>query len=304
MQPISISVFHSLLRLQTLDGEYVFGFWLNSGERNLFDDFSIGEEGAVSGIVTDGTNPIEGAEISIDGAGFKVTTDTTGAYSIVHVLGTHTLRVKKSGYNTDTEEVAILLNTEVTQNFTLLPQTPKETPYTMGFENEEDYHQWLIVDVGSPTSTWQRLSSVEANSGLFCMYAAGIKYGDWLFTPTINLTANVEYLIDFYTRCQAVAYAGQLSLFVGNAQTIESMSTEPLWEATVNWNSNQLTHLTFTPDADGEYVFGWKVVMTSSAMQLHLIAQPHTYYTHSETSRCRECNGNHLQQHGRDHPYF
>ena len=82
-------------------------------------------EGSISGIVTDGTNPLEGVTVSIQGHDLQQTTDESGAYTFKELeIGSYTLRFDKMGYR-PAEQTGITVEmgetTTVNQTMELLP---------------------------------------------------------------------------------------------------------------------------------------------------------------------------------------
>lgn len=100
------------------------------------------EKVTVSGTVSDGTNPISGADVSLTGnENHSTTTDDTGAFSIADVTktGEYTLTVSKSGYKT----VSRTANLEESNTVVL---AAKES-VTLSFEQES-----VSVSMGSTVS--------------------------------------------------------------------------------------------------------------------------------------------------------
>ncbi|MDR0437476.1 MAG: carboxypeptidase regulatory-like domain-containing protein [Bacteroidales bacterium] len=86
---------------------------------NIVMKLDIAGRGSLSGIVTDGTNPIEGALVRV----FEATTltDANGRYEFPMIAaGTYEIEVSKHIYLTQTQTVVISPNASVTRNFTLV----------------------------------------------------------------------------------------------------------------------------------------------------------------------------------------
>ena len=73
----------------------------------------------LSGTVTDGTNPIEGALIKANS--HQTTTNSTGGYTITLPAGNYTLTASKTGYQTQSKSAEVLENQITELNFTLAP---------------------------------------------------------------------------------------------------------------------------------------------------------------------------------------
>ena len=248
--------------------EYVFGLncitFASNSSYLYIDDFSVSERSTVSGIVTDGTNPVAGAIVSVDGTPLQVTTDETGAYSISLMVGLQTMRVRKFEYATASVNLTVISNTPVTQNFTLTPNGAVNIPYYMSFEPEEDHHHWLIINADGG-NTWQRYSSYSvAITGFYAMQGNGNSNNDWLITPKMNLTAGENYTVSFYLRAGSTTYKPNLQFFAGTEQTIASL-TDTIWIAQIDWATHQLRSFSFIPETTGEYVFGWRIITAMQA---------------------------------------
>ncbi len=78
--------------------------------------------GAVSGTVTDGTNPIQGASVSAD-TGQGDVTDGTGSYELTNVAaGMRTITASADGFVAQNQQVNVTDGATIAVNFTLDPQ--------------------------------------------------------------------------------------------------------------------------------------------------------------------------------------
>ena len=69
--------------------------------------------GTVSGTVTDTTNPIDGATVTVDGTTFSATTASDGTYSITGVTaGTYDVIASAAGYDPATQTGVKVSDTE------------------------------------------------------------------------------------------------------------------------------------------------------------------------------------------------
>ena len=85
----------------------------------FLDAISIREVQFVTGMVTDGTDPIQGAKVEISGTGLPTVTDDWGFYEILDVeFGDYEISVTKLGYYDVTEEIEIS-TTVTTKDFVL-----------------------------------------------------------------------------------------------------------------------------------------------------------------------------------------
>lgn len=96
---------------------------IRPGQHVTLDEAPFGT-GVVSGTVDDGTNPIEGALVSVayaDGDHYGAETETAadGTYSIALLPGDYTLTYSADGFNTATADVTVTEDTTTTQNQSL-----------------------------------------------------------------------------------------------------------------------------------------------------------------------------------------
>ena len=78
------------------------------------------EFGSVSGIVTDGTNPIEGALVEMVGTNQRRITDADGAYVFNYLLaGDYTFKASKFGYEENSESTTVDIKEDVTLNIAI-----------------------------------------------------------------------------------------------------------------------------------------------------------------------------------------
>src|SRR5207253_7391705 len=74
------------------------GDWSTRVGSFKFPSCSAGPTGTLEGTVTDGTNPIAGAKITVSPGGASATTDVSGHYSITLPIGTYDLVASKYGF--------------------------------------------------------------------------------------------------------------------------------------------------------------------------------------------------------------
>ncbi len=82
----------------------------------------------------------------------------------------------------------------------------------------------------------------------------------WYFTQGLNLTAGQPYVLSYkYGSAGSTVYTEKLKVHIGTAAASSSMSAAPLIDhPLVNNNVTPITdNLTFTPETDGVYYFGF-----------------------------------------------
>ena len=108
--------------------------------------------GTVMGTVTDGTNPVAGAVLSIDGLpGIWTTTNASGQYTLMNVpAGNFTIRADLCGYATAMANVTVTYPGTLTQNLVMAPAT------TLLFDDFEDgdLADWTVTGGFTNTAIW------------------------------------------------------------------------------------------------------------------------------------------------------
>ena len=112
-------------------------------------------------------------------------------------------------------------------------------PYSMGFEDDEDWQSWVIVNDNCPGGTadgsnWKRYQSATyAHGGEYCMRSylhVTCVNNDWFFSPLLPLEAGKGYIVKFWLRAQIVGgYNEKVAVYLTNGQTVESVIGSPIW---------------------------------------------------------------------------
>jgi subtilisin family serine protease len=114
--------------------------------------------GSIQGTVTDGTNPIIGATVEVEGTTISDTTDTSGNYLLVNVpVGSQAVTATAEGYVSQTLEVTVNEDLTSTLNFVL---TALQT-YTLTM-SEPDGLGTVSPDIGSYSYTEGTLVGLAA----------------------------------------------------------------------------------------------------------------------------------------------
>lgn len=129
-----------------------------------------------------------------------------------------------------------------------------EPPYNNGFDTENDFKEFTVIDVTGDRKTWGYSGSEHA---AMAKYSWVQPKDDWLVSPAIHLTAGKSYRFSFDTYCGDTSYPERLEAFCGAEPTVEGQTTKLIEPTVVNWNSKSKMALsaTFTPKADGDYFF-------------------------------------------------
>jgi hypothetical protein len=146
-------------------------------------------------------------------------TSTTFIDNNVPGLGFYSYKVTAS--NAQGEGGSAVSNTEMVGP----AYTP---PYTMGFEDDEQYSVWTIIDANYDNRTWTR----EPNIGVLGGYAMRYRYSsgnpadDWLISPKLNLEAGKNYTIALKACQNQVNYIETFKVFLGTGVNAEDFTIE------------------------------------------------------------------------------
>lgn len=80
-----------------------------------------------------------------------------------------------------------------------------DAPFTMGFEDDEDFTGWKFLDANQDAKTWEvrETGSNRDSKSIGYPYHSQNAANDWLFTPQFEFKAGVDYEIEF---CYATEY--------------------------------------------------------------------------------------------------
>ncbi len=147
---------------------YVSGFgWTEySGPAQGYRETPVVSTGSITGTVASAITgySLTGALVEITDTGHSATTSSSGYYSMSGVpSGTHTLRVSKSGYVTNTQSVSIPSGGTTTRNVNLAPVTSSDH-YTIVLSwgsSPPDLDAYLYLPDGDEVS-WQNMTTSSA----------------------------------------------------------------------------------------------------------------------------------------------
>ncbi|MGI6718879.1 MAG: choice-of-anchor J domain-containing protein [Bacteroidales bacterium] len=147
-------------------------------------------------------------------------------------------------------------------------------PYSMGFEDNEQYSLWTVIDNNGDGSTWSRQTNLSGYDGnaMRYQYSSSNPADDWLITPKIQLEGGQAYSINLSAAKNNSYYTESFKVFIGTEPTLEAMTTEILsvgheGETQVT-TAYQLFETTATIATAGEYYIG--IQSTSAANQFYL----------------------------------
>lgn len=134
--------------------------------------------------------------------------------------------------------------------------------YTMGFEDDEDFEDWLIENTNGDNLPWVlntnvTYSNTGSNSMSYMSNNSTVQSNDWLFSPCFNLFEGETYKISFYYRNRATNFPEMLRLMMGSSQHSSAMSTTVVDLGSISNGNFIKSETLITVPASGEYYFGW-----------------------------------------------
>ncbi len=101
-------------------------------------------------------------------------------------------------------------------------------PYLMGFEEDEQYDIWTIIDNNDDGSSWSRQTNTDNYEGyaMRYYYSTSNNADDWLITPRIYLENGKSYTLKFKARKSSDSYTEKFKVFLGTGLNIEDFTTQ------------------------------------------------------------------------------
>ena len=152
------------------------------------------------------------------------------------------------------------LKTNDTLVFTVKHFAVSDAPYSMGFEPNEDFSSWAIIDANKDGFTWTIINH-DAHNGNYCAaFPCDLTKGnnDWLFSKCLQLDVNKTYQLSFWDKCYLYIYPEAMAVWLCNAQNL----TGPIqilkdYPNIIN-SDYQLNTINFTVPNSGVYYIGFK----------------------------------------------
>jgi len=104
-------------------------------------------------------------------------------------------------------------------------------PYTMGFENGEQWELWRIINFADEEG-WRRYNNAGyAHTGTASMfYFWNFHVGDdWSFSPPLKFEAGKSYKLNFWARATLAIAPQKLAVYIANGQSSETVIGEAIW---------------------------------------------------------------------------
>ncbi len=150
-----------------------------------------------------------------------------------------------------------------------------EGQYKMGFEEDEDFSDWLIEDGNNDDTAWELTEdSQHANSGDFSFSyfsnQTSQQSNDWLFSPCFQLEAGKTYNVRFFYRNRATNFPESLKLNIGQQQNPASMDQELIDLGEISNSGYLEAEVEFTVDESGSYYLGFHAYGSADQFGMHI----------------------------------
>jgi len=221
--------------------------------------YSLNDEDFVFENLTQTIEPFEALEFSFDG-----TLNLSGSQS-------NTLGVKTLLDNDEYSGNDLMYFTVNTNSFDFETQGV----YRMGFEENEDFSNWVVINVNNDGHEWEiEHDPVHAHEGEYSMaYFSNnstVTSNDWLISPCFYFKAGTEYSVSFWYKNRASAYPEMLKLMLGTSQSAASMTTVLVDLGEISNSAYFKSSILFTVPSDGEYYFGWQAYGPANRFGMHI----------------------------------
>ncbi len=144
-------------------------------------------------------------------------------------------------------------------------------PYTMEFEEEDNYQIWSIIDSNQDEVTWEWFPPA-AFSGSGCMryqFHRVNSADDWLLSPKFKLENDKSYLIKFKARKGYAPDIEKLAFYILSSPTPDG-EKEQLWFRDDLTTTYQEFEVVVTGREAGEYTFGFHACSDPFKLAIYL----------------------------------
>ncbi|MDD4157174.1 MAG: choice-of-anchor D domain-containing protein, partial [Candidatus Cloacimonetes bacterium] len=139
-----------------------------------------------------------------------------------------------------------------------------------GFSDSSFPGGWLTFNAGSGND-WT-VASTGGNPGATMKYSYNSSHpaNAWAFSSGLDLTAGIQYTIEFDQKVQSDYYAEKLAVYIGTAQTVAGQTTQ-LYDENNLLNTVWATHsVSFTPSVSGIYYLGFNCYSDENQYNLYV----------------------------------
>lgn len=199
--------------------------------------FSTAGLGSLEGVVTDGTDPIEGVQVSILGTMAKAFTNADGEYSFPYVLpGTYDIEFTKFGYYDLVEEDVEILEDETTTIDVEINAIPQYTVVGVVKANDDTFIEGAIITLVG----YDNYNTISIEDGEFVM--ENVYEGTYLLTVAFD--GYITYIDEEVEINELVAVGGEVDLgiielieIIVAPYNLEVAIGEVAGEALFTWNN-------------------------------------------------------------------
>jgi hypothetical protein len=149
---------------------------------------------------------------------------------------------------------------------------PVNPYYAMGFETEQEFEGWKIIDLNNDGYTW----SVKNELPYEGIYSAVYSYNpynaadDWLFSKCLNLKSDSNYVLSFYYRVKSKTYSEKLKVKIGMYQDTLDLDSSIVDLGSVIDTVYKLSEKQFKVPVDGIYYIGWNCYSMANEWNLYI----------------------------------
>ncbi len=148
-------------------------------------------------------------------------------------------------------------------------------PYFVGFENSDDYENWLIEDLNNDNKTWQYIQNMSfyCNSGNGCVryiYNDFLPADDWLISKCVWLESGYIYKLSFFYRVESDYWPENFKVMLGTQQTNQAMNVLLGDFFGITNSVYQQSTLYFPIWEDNYYYFGFHCYSNAQMFNLYL----------------------------------
>ncbi len=130
------------------------------------------------------------------------------------------------------------------------------TVFTETFDTEEDFNQWLIVDLNESAEggrTWEYLNDAAA---YMLDYQTGLPGDDWLISPAFSLDASKVYELYFTTYVPNNNNIESLGIYIGQTRSTDGMTQQLIDLPELYRDNNGTKTAKIVVATSGEYYLG------------------------------------------------
>lgn len=145
-----------------------------------------------------------------------------------------------------------------TMRFSIKNVLCADPPYSMGFETNEEFAGWWLVDANADGNSWN-IGSLGGHSAPWLAYASSGTQAsnDWLISKCISLDTATLYKLSFWYKSTGQFWPQDFSVYMGPGNSLPQLSTLLTAHTNVISDTYQQSVTWFTVPSSGSYYFGW-----------------------------------------------